>query len=492
MMRWYRLFVLLIPFYTFAQQPVFIIDHSQGQPVYPYDAGPSGLSLFVNKVVKPGYRFIFLDGSADTLSGLEKLDFLQNPIILIPPTIHRAFAQSGDNHGFYEWDYYLSMGAHLVFVAEHEDFYYNATNINAITDKYGLHVNATAVMSKNGEPGSLAAAWPVGKSARLGIDSIRFYLPASLKCNDKATVWATIDTSVVCATVQAGKGSITIVADYEMLWNMTPGHGIQYGNNIRFFSRLFAQLVKPVAPTPNASLNPVYKPLADIMAAKGFELVPYQNLDIAHIKPNQVVLFDKPTEYLNWPDTAYKSIKKALIIGDAQSNYLKVLEQEGGAKVLQVLGYTPTPLPINAIAAHFELSFADVIATTGGLNNPQLSICYDSAGCRLLTPQFKINATSPIHKEFYERRPLGLILYTTAANARLIDYNAPLGFDISLGPDTILPPVVGKTVDTPRSDGIIAYCKRDVFAISGNEMYYRLFQARSSLLRDRLIEWLRY
>lgn len=492
-----RLALLIVLFglnYAIAQTPpAIMIDHSQCQPVYPYDAGPSGVSYFVDKVIRPNYLFFDFDLADFEGGNIFDEDKLQNTIIVVPPTIHKKFTtikiKKPTDTEFKDvllYDYWLEHGANIVFIAEHENYYFNATNINSVTEKYGIHVNSNAV--KQGA--DITGNWPMGQSKWFGIDSLKFYLPASLKCAADAQVWATIDTAVVCASVAAGKGTVTVITDYELFWNMTPEHGIHYGNNARFLSTIFNELLEKADSAELVDYNPsfIYSYYNEDEAFLGYKFVDYKQVDPTHINPKDIVVFDRPIEYINWPDSVFNKIKKALIICDANSNYFGMLQKEGGQGVLDVLGYKHQRLPINLIARQFGIQFSESIVCDGNINDMHLPLKGVGLMHRICEyPSYKYTGSSMILPLTVGNKVNGKIIARADSGSVEIDYNSPLGFDESLGPDTTLRISNAK----PATGAIMAYSDKRVFAISGRELKYQLFQADYSSLRQEFIKWLK-
>ncbi len=427
-MRWLWLIFISL-FSVAAKGQVIVFDRTLSQPVYINDPGPSGISQLVDTLKGNGIIVSTIQNPAiyDRYFCTNNVNFDHLLFVLTPP-IHRAYTQSElDN-----FNCMLRIGAHILIVAEHDNYYYNADNLNKICEPYGIKINNSSVKKDK----TLQGAWPIGSSKKYGLNNIKFYLPAPLTCVKNAEVIATIDTSIVCASVSAGKGKITVLGDYEMLWNMTATEGIAYGDNMAFLTKLFHLPVDTT--TYYATTEDIILTLKQRVDStfKGRFLIAENIKNPNEVTEHDVVFFITPTKNLNWPDSIYKRIKKAVIVGGEYGNYLKIVENEGGDEVLKELKYNPAPLPINTIASHFNLHFSESVLNSGGLNNIKISS----------NPYCCLKAIEEYHNN---RKESGSLITTSngnfttvyATNGKYAEqlYYGYLAFNESLGNDSIMP-----------------------------------------------------
>lgn len=477
-MRWLIAVLFLVSININAQ--VIAFDRILSQPVYINDPGPSGISQLVNTLKKDGSN-IFTIQSNNAYNTNQHFDDLLHYIFVFTPTIHRAYSK----YELQNIHTLVKNGAHIIVVAEHDNYYYNADNLNRICEPYGIKINCNSIKADN----TLEGAWPIGKSEKYGLNNIRFYLPASLQCADNVERIATIDTSVVCASVKAEKGRITVLGDYEMLWNMTPSEGINYGDNKDFLRKLFH-----IEPDKNMYYGQIpdyinsLKNEIDSINPRRF-LIAENIINPKEITKNDIVFFIRPTTYLNWPDSIFKRIGKAVIIGSEYSNYFTMLQNEGGQNILDALGYKHEELPINIIAKHFGLRFSESVINSGGLNNIVLQN----------NPQCCTHLIGEDSNNFYEASSLitqisstdksFTTVFKTKGQYRELYYYGPLGFNIDLGPDSIIP--------MPNSPAVMGaplclYNKR-VFAVSYNYLWDQLLTPSDNegIMRKAFTQWLK-
>ena len=461
---------------------VVAFDRILSQPVYINDPGPSGISQLATTLQNNGINVFTLQSSSGYNTLATCGDNLSHYVFVFTPTIHRAYP----NYILQDITYLIKNGAHIIVVAEHENYYYNADNLNKICEPYGIHINNNAI--KKCDAPDFECAWPVGKSEKYGLNNIRFYLPASLQCANGVEKIASIDTAVICASVKVGNGRVTVLGDYEMLWNMTPTHGINYGDNKAFMSKLFY-----VAPDTSAAFGTLPWRMQNLKkdtdsGGPGRFLIAEDIANPAEITKSDVVFFIKPTTYLTWPDSAFKKIGKAVIVGGEYSNYFTLLEKEGGINILSTLGYTHQDLPINKIAAHFGLEFSESVINAGGINNISDSInpicCTHPIGedsNNFFEAGSFITKTTPDDNSF-------TTVFKTVGSYKELYYYGPLGFDLALGPDSIITMPNGATLTNAP---LCLYNKR-VFAVSYNYLWDQLLSPTSNdmPMQKAFVKWL--
>ncbi|UPT67462.1 MAG: hypothetical protein M0D57_01915 [Sphingobacteriales bacterium JAD_PAG50586_3] len=433
---------------------IVCFDRILSQPVYVHDAGPSGISQLSNELQKNGAELV------TTIQNWQRLNVLtangsdySGVVYVITPSIHRMYSNDIVNH----YKGLINKGAHLVVIAEHENYYFNADNLNRLCQPYGITINNNAV--KKGD--SVESGWVVGKSDKYSLNNLCFYLPASLQCDSNVEHVATVDTNVICASVKAGKGRITVLGDYEMLWNMTPTQGINYGDNKAFLTNLLTPEDNPVQNyTPTSQFVQWLKASTDSLGPYKFWLAE-DVTNPAKLGKNDVVFFIYPTTYLTWPDSVFKQIGKAVIVGGEYSDYFKLLQDAGGINILNSLGYKREEMPINSIAKHYGVTFSQsVVNGGGGENEANLKITTPCCGSE---DGFKSYNNNMVESAGYLTiKTTGFTTPYTATGNELYYYGY-LGFDETLGPDKIVPVPPGTTKLT---NVLVCVYNKNVFAIS--------------------------
>lgn len=463
-----------------AKGQIVCFDRLLSQPVYLQDAGPSGMSQLSAELKNNGTELV------TTIQNPQRLNVLTSNgtnytslTYVLTPTIHRYYSNDLIN-------YYKGMilnGAHVVIIAEHENYYFNTDNLNRICQPYGITINNNAV--KKGA--SVESGWVIGKSDKYNLNNLRFYLPASLHCDSNVERIATVDTNVICASVKAGKGRITVLADYEMLWNMTPTEGINYGDNKTFLTTL---LSPPNNTQTGFTQNNQY---VQWLKSTTDSLGPYKFLlaeDVANpakLDRNDVVFFLYPTTYLNWPDSVFKRINKAVIVGGEYSDYFKLLQDAGGIAILNSLGYKKEEMPINSIAKHFGLEFSQSVVNAGGQNEAKLTTtpwCCDSEN------GFKSYCNNLIESGSYLTLKDKGFTTVYSATGKELYYYGYLGFDETLGADKIIP--IPPWTTTLTNVPVCAYNKK-VFAISAPVLwdYLTANEGKGNTMTTTFKKWLK-
>jgi hypothetical protein len=474
-MRWLAAALVLVSININAQLVLF--DRTLSQPVYLYDASPSGISTLVDNLKSKGYSTGLSELNPDYYGLFDRDDFSHFSLVVTTP-IYRSFPKATPE----SFKNYLEKGGHLILVAEHDNYYFNADNLNKICEPYGIKINNNAIKKCSGS--DFECAWPKGKSTKYKLNNLRFYLPASLQCKAGVDIIATVDTAIVCASVNVGKGRLTVLGDYEMLWNMTPGHGINYGDNLQFLSDLIQPVIKGQKDT--------------LVSFESFEMFQYEfpeyggrfvnsaTVDPNKIKPNDIVIFMRPVKELNWPDSIFNKIKKAIIVGDENSNYFKMLNDEGGINVLNALGYKHAELPINSIAKHFGIQFSESIVCTGYINDVDIETNPTNVNSKLGTIEtYKHSAASAItttNKKY-------TVFYKAEKGSKELPYHGVLGFDSTLPSDTLLLFPNAKAAD----GAIIGYYDKRVWAVSKFELWGRAAYEDTMYNYDyhKLLDWLK-
>jgi hypothetical protein len=432
---------------------IVCFDRTLSQPVYINDAGPSGISQLSTELKNNGAELVTTIQNSQRLNVLTSngTDYTSLTYVLTP-TIHRYY--SNDLINYYKG--LIFKGAHVVIIAEHENYYFNADNFNRLCQPYGITINKDAI--KKGD--SVESGWVVGKSDKYNLNNLCFYLPASLKCDSNVEHIATVDSNVVCASVKAGKGRITVLGDYEMLWNMTPTHGINYGDNKAFLTSLLSPPNNVYAGyTPNTQFVQWLKTATDSLGPYKF-LLAEEVTNPAKLGKNDVVFFLYPTTYLNWPDSVFKRIHKAVIVGGEYSDYFKLLQDAGGINILNSLGYKREEMPINSIAKHFGLEFSQSVVNAGGQNDAKLQL---SPFCCGDINEFQNYNNNKVESAGYlTLKDKGFTTLYSATGKELYYYGY-LGYDETLGPDKTVP--VPPWTTTLTNVPVCAYNKK-VFAIS--------------------------
>lgn len=215
-----------------AQHIVF--DVSRSQPFFPHDAGFAGSSVFARMLHDAGYTVSVNSRRLDVL-----LDEDKRPNLLVmPPTVFQYHTESEVEAVLQ----YVKSGGNLLLVTEHENFFGNAKNANRFLRETGVEVLADR-MERYGVKHFAEKYRYRANTGFTRKDSVIFYFPALIRLKDSTQAVAkTADGLVLASKTPLGAGNITVWADFEIIWNMTPTTGIRYGDNKTFVMETFRRL----------------------------------------------------------------------------------------------------------------------------------------------------------------------------------------------------------------------------------------------------------
>lgn len=288
---------------------------------------------------------------------------------------------------------FLVSGGGVLVIAEHDNIYGNATVQNLLTRPYGITVQPDQALARTGPEAHFTdAMWPVCRVSRWGMNEVQFLLAAPLAVKPPAEALAELvnprdGRTVVAAWRRVQRGCMAVIADYEILWNMTSRTGIHAGDNAAFIMGVFELLAgtdrhehrgQVRAPTPErwrsgrktavfvtagmsrypcCSVNG-FDDFADTLNKSGYAIVSGQ----AHVKSGREIdltIVGVPLERLSYP-RAYAGAKKLLLIGSGRTNLLHA--EPALRRAVETVDSVPDtyPYPLNAIADRYGIRFFPV------------------------------------------------------------------------------------------------------------------------------------
>lgn len=447
MLKW--LWLILLSVSLKAQSPpVVLIDQTLGQPVYPFDEGPSGLQSFTSLFAPQTYNTVY-DWIVPVTQNLDNA--LLNPqgkLLVLTPTINRSYsAQTVENI-----QNFVADGGNLLVFTEHDNYYNNSTALNRITRRFGI----TTLPNAYTKGSNLQDAWVKATCPTYGVKDMVFYLPATLNLRKGAKALAKADTAIVAATATYGKGKVAVVADYELVWNFALRDNPA---NKQFFQKLVTTFFKFTLPNadPNILLGltvgtPVDSGLINYLTANGpmAQFILDLPLDLARL-PNNINI----NLYNHILPDEVDSLAKTVLFYDGSSNYMKMLQDNGGQNVLDALNYTDREPVINQVAKKFGLRFALQTLVDSCINDYTIT---------LLPTGQKASCVS-----YIDTLACGNFTVFFTANTVGLDYNAPLGGEDATNNTCI--PLPGGYAKKPKIVGL--YNKR-VFAIADMETFLHI------------------
>ncbi|MCX7649785.1 MAG: hypothetical protein N2050_04430 [Flavobacteriales bacterium] len=233
---------------------------SQQAPAFPLDPEFAGQRQWALALAEAGWKMkVSFRPPGAIQKSLEKEGKLGS-VLLIFPSIFKDY----NSKDFLALRRFVEMGGHLLWVAEHDNFFRHAESVNKFCDSYGLSVQDTGLK----QPGSTApeAGWLNAVRPGHPDERVRVYLPACLKIQphpqvqvDSLLCWNAPFQSqpyLLAATVKKSqeKGRVSVVTDFEIFWNMSGGEGLPYGGNRRFLLDLLS------APGRSALAQPIKQP----------------------------------------------------------------------------------------------------------------------------------------------------------------------------------------------------------------------------------------
>jgi hypothetical protein len=223
-----------------AQARQFIFDQSLEQVYSPFDTGFSGLSKFY-KNLKNLVPLVSVNSKP-----LEEVLGELGPgnILFLGVAMNQTYS-AGDLKAL---DGFLKRGGGVLVSVEHDDLFKNAQFQNAFTARYGIKaINGKAISKKESWRDSI---WPKCYSPHFNLKDIRVYLPAPLIIKGGARPLLYVndpfkkDATLVAAYKKVGKGTLVVLGDVEIFWNMDAKSGIRAGNNLAFLKKVINLLAQ--------------------------------------------------------------------------------------------------------------------------------------------------------------------------------------------------------------------------------------------------------
>jgi hypothetical protein len=221
-----------------ADRVHIIFDLSMDQVASPYTVGFEGLSRFC--ALLRSHNATVSTNHLPLETFLPRISGKGHVLILgVPWNTNYSPAAINAIHAF------LDSGGGVLLISEHDNIYRNADIQNTVTETFGISVLS---FHANEKSTTRWGGWPICRSALLDADNICFYWPAPLRVIPPAEELALIkrpanpDHAVVAALNRSRKGAFAVIGDFEVIWNMTAGNGIDYGDNSQFILKLIRLL----------------------------------------------------------------------------------------------------------------------------------------------------------------------------------------------------------------------------------------------------------
>lgn len=237
-------FVFLFILLCISTQAQLVIDISHSQPVYPTDAGFAGMSRFFVALDKAGIPIAFRNRPMNLI---HKELHPTSTLLLFP-----AILQSYDSSEVASVRKFVESGGHLILIPEHDNFFKNASEFNKFLNGTGITISYDAVRDfQDSDP--MSASWPAMNCSLDTTLRLKLYLPASLKVNSPALTYGSCVGQPVYASTALGVGKISVLADFEIFWNMGSESGIRFGDNQRFLTDVLLGHLKSAKYSVNTS-----------------------------------------------------------------------------------------------------------------------------------------------------------------------------------------------------------------------------------------------
>lgn len=224
-----------------------VFDESLGEPFSIHDPGFMGDSLASEALQAAGLQVTANRQPLDDF--LPKVpDPTRTLLVISLPTRHfspRALRATSE---------FLESGGRLLFLAEHDNIYDNASIIEDFVQRSGIKIGPGRLA---GPQGTVLLPWPVsvGRSDPLTLDSVHFYLAARLEPTGEPTVILLEDHVGEPLTIGAivGNGRLAVAGDAEFLWNGTPTHGIRAAANEEYLLKIVRWLLEDLPSRSNTA-----------------------------------------------------------------------------------------------------------------------------------------------------------------------------------------------------------------------------------------------
>lgn len=365
---------------SFAKTPEtfeVIFDQSLEQVYSPFDTGFAGLSRFSILIKKMGGEVSL---NSRPLSRILLEISSEGKILILGPAMFKSYKKED----LTAIDNFIKKGGGVLVLVEHDDLFKNATFQNQLIEKYGIKALPESAISELDV--GREKIWPKVKSKLLELENLSFYLPALLKIQKPAKVLASLVNTNGLIPLNVGairkdeKGSLIVLGDIEILWNMTVKSGIRNGNNQKFLEKVIG-LLKGKTKRPNLQKKPKSKPTqkkilfyskgwaqgpSDSLSglsklARAFEKIGYsitQSEDLRYPEDFKLIIWANPLKQIKVPKALLKS-KKLLLIGDGQSDVLKAEKRFRRAltKSLKLKINSKEYLhPLNSVLKYYDLN----------------------------------------------------------------------------------------------------------------------------------------
>jgi hypothetical protein len=232
-----------------------VFDQSLDQVSTPFDTAYEGMSLLAGLLRR--------HGASVSLSSLPLDEFLPGfagpgrVLVLGIPWKRRYTAA-----GLAAVRDFLAAGGGVLVITEHDDIYGHTGIQNELIAPYGITSLPENAPGRADEAAPEGRIWPLCRAPRWGFDAVRLFMPAPLRVSAPAEPLLEIrdpdrpEARVVGALSRAAGGPLVVLADLEILWNMSATSGVNAAQNAAFLMRLFGLLAGREAGLEPRALEP--------------------------------------------------------------------------------------------------------------------------------------------------------------------------------------------------------------------------------------------
>jgi hypothetical protein len=219
-----------------------VFDQSYTQLSSPFDTGFEGMSILTAELRKRG-----ISVSINSRPLHKFLAHYRGPgrvLVMGMPTVQSGQYRANDVAAI---DSFVKSGGGVLSMYEHDNAYNNHQIQKKLLARYGVTAFKENAFGPETTPD--LNMWPRSSSSFLGINNIKLYYAASLRLSDGAEPFSIVDNPLLKDHAINGAinrkhgGTVVVLGDYEILWNMTPESGIRYGNNLAFIIRTIELLM---------------------------------------------------------------------------------------------------------------------------------------------------------------------------------------------------------------------------------------------------------
>ncbi|MBN2160560.1 MAG: hypothetical protein JW807_14305 [Spirochaetes bacterium] len=213
-----------------------VFDQSYMQMSSPFDTGIQGMSMLAAEL-----RHRKISVSINSLPLDELLPMFMGAghiLVLGVPSVPPAQYRDNDIEAIRS---FVSAGGALLVITEHDNAYANHRFQGKLLDHYGITMNLESAFGAGKTPD--LENWPLSTSLLWQFKNIKYFYATSISTTDPAETFTVVNKPksekfrINGAINRKNPGTVVTLGDYEILWNMTPGSGVRYGDNLAFIMK---------------------------------------------------------------------------------------------------------------------------------------------------------------------------------------------------------------------------------------------------------------